>query len=107
YGVTSYMVTRRTREFGIRMALGAEGRDILRLVLAVGTRLTIIGAVLGVAGASAATRLIASLLYGVRPNDPLTFACVLVLLAGVALGSSYLAAHKATRVDPNVALRCE
>ena len=107
YGVISYAVARRTHEFGIRMALGAEHRDILRLVLAVGTRLTIIGTVLGLAGAYAATRLIASLLYGVRPEDPLTLACVLVLLIGVSLGASYLAAHKATLADPNVALRCE
>ncbi len=107
YGVISYTVARRTREFGIRMALGAERRDILRLVLAVGTRLTIMGTVIGLAGATAATRLISSLLYGVRPGDPLTFACVLVLLAGVALGACYLAARKATLVDPNVALRCE
>jgi predicted permease len=107
YGVMSYTVARRTREFGIRMALGAEHRDILRLVLAVGARMTIIGTVIGLAGAYAATRLISSLLYGVRPNDPLTFACVLALLAGVALGACYLAARKATRADPNVALRCE
>ncbi len=107
YGVTSYMVARRTREFGIRMAFGAEPRRILRLVLAVGSRLTIIGIVIGFIGAYAATRLISALLYGVEPGDPLTFGGVLVLLAGVALGACYLAARKATRTDPNVALRCE
>ncbi len=107
YGVISYNVERRTREFGIRMVLGAERRDILRLVLGSATRLTIIGTMLGIAGAYAATRLISSLLYGVRPGDPLTFACVLALLAAVALGASYLAARKATRADPNVALRCD
>ncbi|PYT35325.1 MAG: hypothetical protein DMG58_02415 [Acidobacteria bacterium] len=107
YGVISYTVARRTREFGVRIALGAEHRDILQLVLAQGTRLTVLGAVLGLAGAYAATRLISSLLYGVRAGDPLTFACVLVLLAGVALGACYVAARKAIQADPNVALRCE
>jgi hypothetical protein len=76
YGVMSYTVARRTRGFGIRMALGAERRDILRLVLGVGTRLTIVGTILGIAGAYATTRLIASLLYAVEPSDLLTLACV-------------------------------
>jgi predicted permease len=107
YGVISYTVARRTREFGIRVALGAERGDILRLVIAVGIRLTLLGAALGLAGAFAATRLITTLLYGVRPGDPLTLACVVALLAGVALGACYLAARKATLADPNVALRCE
>ena len=107
YGVMSYTVARRTREFGIRMAFGAEHGDILWLVLADGTRLTIIGTALGVAGAFAATRFISSLLYGVRPDDPLMFACVLVLLAAVSISACYLAARRATRTDPNVALRCE
>jgi predicted permease len=107
YGVISYTVARRTREFAVRMALGAEHRDILQLVLTAASRLTLIGSALGLAGAYAATRVIASLLYGVRPGDPLTFASVLLLLAGVALGASYLAARRATRVNPNAALRCE
>jgi predicted permease len=107
YGVISYTVSRRTREFGIRIALGAEQGDILRLVIAVGTHLTLAGTLLGLAGAFAATRLISSLLYGVQPVDPLTFACVLMLLGGVALGACYLAARKATKADPNDALRCE
>jgi putative ABC transport system permease protein len=107
YGVISYTVAQRTREFGIRMALGAERRDILQLVLEVGVRLIAAGAVIGIAGAAAGTQLISSLLYGVKPRDPLTMACVVVLLAGVALGACYLAARKATRTDPNVALRCD
>jgi len=73
----------------------------------VAMRLTIAGTVIGIAGAYAATRLISSLLYGVKPRDPLTFACVLALLAGVSLGAAWLAAHKATRTDPNIALHCE
>ena len=107
YGVISYTVARRTREFGIRMALGAEHRDILRLVLGVGVRLTVVGLVLGIAGGYAATHLISSLLYGVRPGDPITFACVVGLLAGVALSASCVAARGVTRADPNVALRSE
>ena len=105
--MTAPVLPSERKMFGIRMALGAEHGDILRLVLAVGTRLTVMGTVIGLAGAAAATRLISSLLYGVRPGDPLTFACVLALLAAVALGACYLAARKATRADPNVALRCE
>jgi putative ABC transport system permease protein len=107
YGVISYTVARRTHEFGVRMALGAGPSDILRLVLRTGIGLTAAGTVLGLAGALALTRLLASMLYGVRPNDPLTLGCVAVLLAGIALAACYLAARRATAVDPNVALKCE
>ncbi len=107
YGVTANTVARRTREFAIRMAFGAGRSDILQLVLSLGARLTIAGAVIGLAGALAATRLISSLLYGVKPEDPLTLASGLVVLAGTGLGASYIAARKATSADPNVALRCE
>jgi putative ABC transport system permease protein len=107
YGVMSYTVIRRTREFGIRIAIGAEPGDILRLVLGVGARLTCVGAILGLAGAFAATRLLSSLLYGVRPADPVTLVCVLILLVGVALVACYLASRKATTVDPIIALRSE
>jgi putative ABC transport system permease protein len=107
YGVISYTVERRTREFGIRMALGATPRDVLRLVLGIGARLTLAGAVVGLAGAVAATRLLAALLYGVKPGDPLTLAAVVLLLAGVALAACYLGARKATQADPSATLRCE
>jgi predicted permease len=107
YGVMSYNVARRTREIGIRIALGAEPRTIRRMVLASGLRTTLAGVALGVAGAWAATPLLSSLLYGVKPNDPLTFACVVTLLVAVAMLACYLAAAKATTVDPTEALRCE
>jgi len=107
YGVISYSVSRRMREFGIRMALGAERGDILRLVVRAGSRLTAAGIVLGLAGAAATTRLLSSLLYGVTAGDPVTLGGMVAMLAGVSLGASWLAARKATAADPNVALRCE
>jgi putative ABC transport system permease protein len=107
YGVIAYGVALRTREFGIRMALGAERKHILKLVLGGGLRLTCIGAALGLAGSLALTRLLTTMLYEVRPNDPLTFGCVLALLTGIALVACYIAARRAVGVNPNVALRCE
>ena len=107
YGLISYTVAQRTREFGIRMAFGAGRKDILQLVLAAGARLTIAGSGLGVAGALAADRLISTLLYGVKPGDPLTLAVVLVSLACLALAAAYVPARRATTVDPMVALRHE
>jgi len=107
YGTTAYAVSRRTHEIGIRMALGARSRDILRAVLGRGLRLTIIGLALGLLGALAATRIIRSLLYEVSPTDPLTFVSVAVLLAGVALLASYLPARRAAKIDPMAALRYE
>jgi predicted permease len=107
YGVMSYLVAQRTRELGIRMALGARRTDVFKLVLGNGMRQTLVGIVIGLAGALAVTRQLASLLYGIRPTDFLTFAGVSLLLAGVAFLASYVPAQRATRVDPMVALRHE
>jgi putative ABC transport system permease protein len=107
YGVMSYLVIKRTREFGIRLSLGATPTDVLRLVL--GRAATLIGAgtCLGLVGSVLLVQLITKLLFGTAPLDPLTFAAVPVLLAAVALVASYIPARRATRIDPIVALRCE
>ena len=107
YGVVSYSVTQRTREIGIRMALGAKQSDVLRLVLAEGLKLTVLGVVLGLAGAFAVTRVLTNLLFAVKPTDPMTFVALSILLAAVALLAGYLPARRAAKVDPLVALRCE
>ena len=107
YGVIAYGVAQRTQEFGIRMALGAGRRDVLQLVLAQGTRLALLGIGLGVVFASVLTRFLSTLLYGIAPTDPLTFASVALLLALVALLACYLPALRATRVDPIETLRCQ
>ena len=107
YGITSYTVAQRTHEIGIRLALGAQLSDVLKLVLSHGLKLTIIGAVLGLFGAFVATRAITSVLYGVSATDPLTFVLVSGLLIGVALLACYVPSRRATKVDPLVALRNE
>jgi putative ABC transport system permease protein len=107
YGVVAYSVTQRTQEFGIRMALGANRRDVFRLVLGQGTRLTLLGVGLGILAALVVTRLMATLLYSISATDPLTFLAVALLLALVALAACYIPARRATRVDPIIALRYE
>ena len=107
YGITSYAVAQRTREIGIRMALGAQLGDVLKLVLNHGVKLTLIGVTLGLVGAYLVTRAITSVLYGVSSTDPVTFGAVSFLLVGIALLACYIPARRATKVDPLIALRYE
>jgi predicted permease len=107
YGVISYVVSQRTHEIGIRMALGARPLDISLLVLGDGVRMTLIGTLIGVVAALGLTRLLTSMLFGVTPTDPVTFAAVAALLCGIALLACFIPARRAMRVDPMIALRYE
>jgi putative ABC transport system permease protein len=107
YGVVAFSVARRTQEIGIRMAIGARRGNVLCLVLGEGARMAALGVVIGIGASLGITRLLSTLLFGVSATDPLTFGGVAVLLSLVALAASYIPAHRATKVDPMVALRYE
>ncbi len=107
FGVMSYSVTQRTREIGIRMALGAHPRDVLKMVMRRGLVMTLIGVIIGLGGAFGLTRILESQLYEVEPTDPATFAAVSALLAVIALVACLLPARRAARVNPMTALRHE
>jgi ABC-type antimicrobial peptide transport system permease subunit len=107
YGVMAYAVSQRTREIGIRMALGAQSREVMRMVVRQGMWLALAGLAIGLAGALVLTRLMSSVLYGVSATDVVTFAGVTLLLGLVVLIACYLPAQRAAKVDPMIALRCE
>jgi putative ABC transport system permease protein len=107
YGVISYVVTQRSNEIGIRLALGARPAQVLRMVVMQGVRLTTFGLVVGFAGAIALTRVLRGMLFGTEPTDPLTFGAVLLFLASIALLASWLPAQRAARIDPASSLRAE
>jgi ABC-type antimicrobial peptide transport system permease subunit len=107
YGVLSYLVGQRIPEIGIRLALGAQRDDVLRLILGEGLRMAFLGVAIGLAGALALSRLLADLLFGISAADPVTFAGVAILLTAIAIAACYIPARRAMRVDPLVALRYE
>jgi putative ABC transport system permease protein len=107
FGVMAYSVSRRTREIGVRVALGARSRDVLTMILSQGMRTIMIGIIIGLAGSFALTRTMQSLLFGVTATDPLTFVAVIALLIAAALAACYIPARRATKIDPMVALRYE
>ena len=103
----SYSVAQRTHEIGIRMAIGAQPRDVFRMILGQGMVLAVIGIAFGLVGAFGLTRLMRSMLFGVEPTDPLTFAAIALILATVAMVACYLPGRRATKVDPTISLRYE
>jgi len=107
YGVMSYSVAQRRREIGIRMALGAQRGEVMRMVLRRSMALAAAGIALGLAGAAGVTRVLQGMLFGIKPSDPLTFAVVAALFAVIAVVASYVPAQRAAGVDPLEALRCE
>ena len=107
YGVISYVVGQRTHEIGVRMALGAQSADVMRLVVGEGAKMALLGVAAGIASSFGLTRLMANQLFGITAHDPLTFAAVASVLTVVALLACYLPARRAVRVDPALALRCE
>jgi ABC-type antimicrobial peptide transport system permease subunit len=107
FGVMAYSVSRRMREFGVRVALGATSGDVLRMVLGQGMRTILVGVAVGIVGSFVLTRAVSSLLFGVTATDPVTFGGVTLLLVAVALLACYIPARRATKIDPIVALRDE
>ena len=107
YGVTAYAVARRTREIGIRIALGARQADIIRMVMREGLSLTLIGSALGLVFAAAISRVLAGFLFGIPPIDPLTFTATALLFATIGLAACYVPVRRATQIDPTQALRYE
>jgi len=107
YGLMAYAVTQRRREIGVRMALGADRRDVFRLVLTRALRIVVAGVIVGLAGAAGVTRVLQSFLFGVTPTDPIAFTVVTLLLMAVGLMAAWLPARRATRIDPCAALRAE
>jgi ABC-type antimicrobial peptide transport system permease subunit len=107
YGVTAYTVTRRTREIGIRIALGARTADVIRMVLREGASLTLVGSAIGLAIAAAISRVLAGFLFGIPAIDPITFAGTTLLFTAIALAACYVPVRRATRIDPTQALRYE
>jgi ABC-type antimicrobial peptide transport system permease subunit len=107
YGIIAYTAGRRTREIGIRVALGAAHEDVLKLIVRQGMRPVIVGIAIGLAGAAAASTVLANMLFGLSPRDPVSFVVVPVVFLGIALAACYIPARRALRIQPTIALRSE